>query len=202
MRRAALALLLLPIASFAESPRPAPSRPGLSWEAADALARKLTEIETRATERKPQAASIPVSEAELNSYLNLTLAPQLPPGVSELEVHLQKDRVEAQGVVDLDRIPVKQAAATTPWNPLNFVSGRVPVFLRGKLTSRDGFGSFEPEELRLASLPLPLSMLEQIVASSTKTKDNPQGFDILSPFRLPYAAKRVKLQLAKAILEF
>jgi hypothetical protein len=197
----ALPFLLAPFAA-AEDPRPAPPRPGLTWEAADALVQKLADIEGRARAKKPQAPSTAVSQAELNSYLNLTLAAQMPPGVSDVDVHLEKDVVEANGVVDLDKIPVKQATTASPWNPLNFLAGRVPVLLRARLTTRDGFGTFEPEEVRLASVPLPLSMLEQIVAQATKTKDNPQGFDILSPFRLPYAAKRLKLQPGKALLEF
>ena len=36
----------------------------------------------------------------------------------------------------------------------------------------------------------------------SRTRENPEGFGILSPFRLPYEAKRVKLQPAKVILEF
>jgi hypothetical protein len=202
MKRAAVVLALLAPMAFGENPRPAPPRADLTWAAADALAQKLLDIQARARARQPQAASIPVSETELNSYLNLTLAPQIPPGVSDVALHLQKDRVEASGFVDLDKLPVKQAAAGSPWNPLNFLGGRVPVLLRAKLTTEDGFGTLEPEEVRLASVPVPLSMLEQIVAQSTKTKENPQGFDILSPFRLPYAAKRLKLQPGKALLEF
>jgi hypothetical protein len=190
------ALITLILILHKTSPPPVQVSP----QAAARAEQKVEDVEQSVSRGEP--ATLRLNEAELNSYLNLTLAPQLPPGISELEVHLQKDVIEAQGVVDLDKIPVKPAAATAPWSPLNFVGGRVPVFLRGKLTSSGGFGTFEPEAIRLASLPLPVSVLEQIVAQSTKTKENPQGLDILSPFRLPYAAKRVKLQLAKAVLEF
>ena len=199
---------LLAVGSTAPTPsptaRPAPPRPGLTWEAADALDRRLKAIESAYKARKPiPTPSVVVRQAELNSWVNLTLASQLPPGVSDLDLLLEKDRVTAKAIVDLDKLPVKQAAGASAWNPINFVSGRVPVELRGRLTTPEvGFGSFEAEEVRLATFPIPPSVVAQAVARSTKSAQHPEGFDILSPFRLPYAAKRVRLQLGKALLEF
>ena len=184
--------------------RPAPPRPGLTWEAADALDRRLKAIESAYKARRPiPTPSMVVRQAELNSWVNLTLAPQLPPGVSDLDLLLEKDRVTAKGIVDLDKLPVKQAAGASAWNPINFMSGRVAVELRGRLTTPEvGFGSFEAEEVRLATFPIPPSVVAQAVARSTKSAQHPEGFDILAPFRLPYAAKRVRLQPGKALLEF
>lgn len=170
---------------------------------ADGLDARLKAIEASYRSRKPLSdPNVLVREKELNSYLNLTLASQLPPGVSDLMVHIERDRVSARGMVDLDRLPVKQAAGGSPWNPINLLAGRVPVELRGRLVSEDGFGTFEPEDIRLATIPIPASVVAQAVANSTRTKDNPQGFDILSPFRLPYGAKNVRLRPAKILLEF
>ena len=45
MKVALLAVLLLPVALRAGEARPAPTRPGLSWAAADALAKRLDEME-------------------------------------------------------------------------------------------------------------------------------------------------------------
>jgi len=186
------------------SPRPAPPRAGLTWEMADDLDRRLKAIETAYKARRPiPTPSVVVRQAELNSWVNLTLATQLPPGVSDLDLLLEKDRVTAKGMVDLDKLPVKQAAGASAWSPINYLSGRVPVELRGRLTTPEvGFGSFEAEEVRLATFPIPPSVVAQAVARSTKSAENPQGFDILAPFRLPYAAKRVRVQPGKALLEF
>lgn len=199
---------LLAAGSTAPTPspaaRPAPPRPGLTWEAADALDRRLKAIESAYKGRRPiPTPSVVVHQAELNSWVNLTLAPQLPPGVSDLDLLLEKDRVTAKGIVDLDKLPVKQAAGASAWNPINYLSGRVAVELRGRLTTPEvGFGSFEAEEVRLATFPIPPSVVAQAVARSTKSAQHPEGFDILAPFRLPYAAKRVRLQPGKALLEF
>ena len=72
-----------------------------------------------------------------------------------------------------------------------------------KLTTPEvGFGSFEAEEVLLATFRIPPSVVAQAVARSTRSAEHPEGFDILAPFRLPYAAKRVRLQPGKALLEF
>jgi hypothetical protein len=170
---------------------------------ADGLEARFKAIEAAFRDRRPLAdPNVLVRENELNSYLNLTLASQLPPGVTDLMVKIERDRVTARGMVDLERLPVKQAAGGSGWNPIQLLAGRVPVELRGRLVSKDGFGTFEPEDIRLATIPIPATAVAQAVASSTRSKSNPEGFDILSPFRLPYGAKSVKLRPAKILLEF
>lgn len=202
MATRALVFALL-AAAAAPSPRPVPANPALSWEMADGLEARFKAIEAAFRSKRPLGdPSVLVRENELNSYLNLTLAAQLPPGVSDLMVHIERDRVTAKGMVDLERLPVKQAAGGSSWNPIALLAGRVPVELSGRLISKDGFGSFEPEAIRLATIPIPASAVAQAVAQSTRTPANPQGFDILSPFRLPYGAKSVKLRPAKILLEF
>ncbi len=194
-------LLLLPLTVHAADTRPVP-RAGLSWEAADALAQRFADMEARLKRRQPPAdGPIMVRDGELNSWVNLTLAPQLPKGLTDLAVRFEKDRVSATGNVDLGQIPLKQAAGSG-FNPLSLLGGVVPVELRAKLTSEDGFGTVVPEEVRIASIPLASSVVANLVAQATKTRENPQGFDILSPFRLPYSARKIRLAPGKAFLEF
>ena len=202
MKAALLAMLLLPATIRAGEARPEPTRPGLSWAAADALAKRFDEMEARVKRHEaPAQGTVLVRDGELNSWLNLTLAPKLPPGLTDLTVRFERDRVSATGNVDLDQIPIKSAAGSG-FNPLSFLGGSVPVELRARLTTEAGFGTVVPEDVRIASIPLPSAAVAQIVAQATRTKENPQGFDVLSPFRLPYSAKRVRLQPGKAFLEF
>jgi hypothetical protein len=198
----ALALLLL-LASTPVPPqtapasRPAPPRPGLSWEDADALARKIEEMDRRFHSGQPgPARTVPVTEPEINSYLNLSV--KMPPGLSNLEVRLESERVAAKGLLDLDRVQGRPSG----FGPLSLLSGVVGVELRARLASQDGLGALEVEEARLGALPIPVSLLEQLVVSFTRTPEKPQGFDIRAPFRLPYAVKRVRLQPGRALLDF
>jgi hypothetical protein len=197
-------LLLAPVVSGEQAPRPVP-RPGLSWAEAEALDRKLTAIEKQrvVAPRKSRPETVTVTESELNSYLNLTMAEKLPKEVKNLEVHLlEHERLQANGLVDLDKVKAKVAATSSSWNPLLLMGGFVPVQLRGRLVNRDGFGSIVWEDVQVNTWSLPVSLLEQMVASATKKPDNPDGVDISAPFRLPYSVRRVRLETGRAFLEF
>jgi hypothetical protein len=194
-------MMLLPALALLLTPQPPPP-PVLSTGDAQSLSRKLQAIERRKQTRETRPESILVTEGELNSFLNLDPAAKLPKGLSEVVVRLDRDdRVQARGMVDLETVKPK-----LPWigfGPLMFLNGSVPVEIKGRLrTAGDGFGMIEVEDLRLASIPVPISVLEQLVSSSTRTEENPQGFDIRAPFRLPYSVKRVRLEPGQGHLDF
>jgi hypothetical protein len=177
---------------------PAPA--GLSWEDADWVAETVARVERRLSAGKPASRqAIVVTERQLNSWVNLSLASNIPQGLSGLELGLQKDRVVARGMLDLDRVKSKipQGAGL-----LAFLSGAVPVELRGRFSSADGTGRVEVEEALVAGVSLPPAVLAQIVSQSTRSAKRPQGFDILAPFPLPFTARRVRLETGRALVEF
>jgi hypothetical protein len=183
-------------------PAPGPQRADLSWDEADSLARKLADAERRMREgKRPAASPVLVTEGELNSYLNLSLGPKMPQGLTDLKVRLDSDRLFASALLDLGQVEgkIKDGGALRLFRMLG---GPLPVELKGRMPNQDGFGQIEVDELRLGTFPVPMSLLEQIVTSSTRSADYPQGFDIHSPFRLPYALKRVRLQPGRALLDF
>jgi hypothetical protein len=189
--------LVLLLAQPVASPRPVP-RPGLSWDEADSLTGKLDALERRP--RATKAESVVVTEGELNSYLNL--AQKMPPGVTDVDVHFDRDRIDATAQVDIDQMKRKMPAQG-PLNPLSLLGGRLPVFLKGRFVNREnGFGSVEVEEVRVGPLALPTTLVAQWIAATTRTAHDPQGFDVAAPFRLPYALKRVRLQPGRAFLDF
>src|SRR5437899_2804083 len=201
MRAAWLALVLLAPVASADDIRPVP-RPGLSWEEAESLNRKLEAIEARRDDppRKGRPDTVTVTESELNSYLNLTMGEKLPKEVKDLDVRLEHEHLQATGMVDLDKVKAK--VSSTSWNPLMLMGGFVPVLLRGRLVNQDGFGSIIWEDVRVNAWSVPIALLEQMVASATRKPDNPGGFDISAPFRLPYQVRRVRLEPGRALLEF
>lgn len=192
---AALCAVLLTPHLEAQAPPAAPTLP-----AAEALARKLTTIEARKRQKARKPETVVVTEHELNSYLRLKLGADMPKGLSDVQVQMQRERLQATGQVDLDQLDLKKGAS--PFSPLALLSGKVPVLLRGRLQSLDGFGSVQIEEVQLATIPVPLSVLERLIASSTRTASNPQGFDINAPFRFPYSVRRVRIEPGRALLDF
>ena len=177
---------------------PAPA--GLSWEDADWVEETLARIERRLGAGKPASRqTIVVTERQLNSYVSLALAAKIPPGLSGLELDLQKDRLLARGILDFDRVKSKipQGAGL-----LAFLTGSVPVELRGRFSSADGSGRVEVEEALVGGISLPPAVLAQIVSQSTRSPARPQGFDILAPFPLPFTARRVRLEPGRALVDF
>jgi hypothetical protein len=195
-------VLAVAACAVAGSARPQAQSPpsGPSVAAAESLARKLTSIEARKRQKVTKPGTVEVTEHELNSYLNLKLAEDMPTGISDVQVSMQRERLQATGQVDLDKLDVKKGAS--PFSPLNLLSGKVPVLLRGRLQSLDGFGNVQIEEVQLATIPVPVSVLERLIASSTRNARNPEGFDINAPFRFPYSVKRVRIEPGRALLDF
>ena len=171
-----------------------------SPEAAESLYKKLESIERRKHDpsaRRPE--SVLVTESELNSFLNLRT--KMPRGLSDVLVRLEQERIHATGLLDLEQVRDKMPTLS-PWSPLYWLTGRVGVLLRGRFLNHDGFGSIEWEDVRVGSVPVPLTLLDQIVASATKDEEHPEGFDIRAPFRLPYTVRRVRLEPGRAFLDF
>jgi len=179
---------------------PAPA--GLSWEDADFVAETVARVARRLAAGKPASRqTIVVTERQLNSWVSLSLASKIPEGLSGFEVGLQKDRVVARGTLDLDRVKSKVPPGAGA-GLLAFLSGAVPVELRGRFSSADGTGKVEVEEALVAGISLPPAVVAQIVGQSTRSAKRPQGFDLLSPFPLPFTARRVRLEPGRALLDF
>jgi hypothetical protein len=183
------------------APRP-PAPPGLSWEDADELARTVTRVERRLRTGRPAAdGPVVVTERQLNSYVNLSLAPLLPAGVSGLRLQLQKGRLGAQAQVDLDRVKGQLPPASTG-GLLALLSGTLPVELSGRFVAANGSGRVEIEQASVGGVTLPSSLVAQMVSLSTRNAKRPQGLDILAPFPLPWTAREVRLEAGRALVSF
>jgi hypothetical protein len=187
-------VLLLAGPGLAQAPRSA-----VNPELAQALTRKIQAVEAQLKAGRVPQQTVQVSEAELNSYLAYQV--KLPPSLSGLDVRLERDRVAASGLLDLDQLQ-DRAPSVPGLGALALLSGRVPVSIRGRLASEDGFGSVELEEVRLGTIPIAPAVLGQVVAAATRSAERPQGFDILAPFRFPYSVRRVRLQAGRAFVDF
>lgn len=198
-----LALLLLVVqgASPGDSVRPkAPA--GLSWADADHVAQTVARLERRLKAGKPASREpIAVSERQVNSYVTLSLAPLFPPALSGLSFRFEPGRLAASGMLDLDAVR-SQIPKSGPSSLLAFLSGTVPVALTGRFQGSNGQGRVEVEEALVAGISLPPALLAQIVAQATRTKKQPQGFDLMAPFPLPWTARGVRLEAGRAVVEF
>jgi len=210
-----LALWLLQSAGPAAKPKPpaatttAPAttaRPkapdGLSWEDADHVAETVARLERRLKAGKPASREpITVSERQVNSYVTLALSSKLPASVSGLSFRFEPERLAASGMLDLDAVKAK-LPKTGASSLLSLLSGTVPVAIKGRFRGNSGQGKVEVEEAAVAGITLPPAMLSQIVAQATRSSKQPDGFDLLAPFPLPWTARSVRLEAGQAVVEF
>lgn len=197
-----IAALALAVLASADAMPTAPRAGAVSWDQANSLTRKLEDIEKRRQAPRKKTQTVLFTQGEVNSYLNLAYAERLPKGVRDVAVRLDRDRMQVKGLVNIDRVKGKVGNGGGGFGPLSFLSGDVPVEIMGKVTSKDGFGLIQWETVYLSSMRLPVSALEQLVLSATKTETNPEGFDIHAPFRLPYSVNRLRLEPGRALLDF
>jgi hypothetical protein len=162
----------------------------LTPQLADAFDKKVQLVQKNADEGpKPLATSF--TEPETNSYLKFKAGSLLPTGLTEPVLTMEgQGRVSGTAVVDLDVVRQKQGSGG--WlDPTSYLTGKLPVAAAGKVVTADGTGRFELERAEISGLPLPKSLLEQLVRFFTRTADNPKGSSVDDTFDLPAGIRRI-----------
>jgi hypothetical protein len=172
----------------------------LSRREADSLERKILEMAQYATAPLAGVRLTPVTEGELNSYLNLALASQLPAGVAEPMVAMLGDgRVAGRAVVDLDAFR-RARGSQAWWDPTTLLAGRLRVGVEGVLRAAGGLARFELRSADIEGMPIPKALVAELVAFYTRGPDYPSGVDIDAPFALPARIAEIHVNERQAII--
>ncbi|HEY2152707.1 MAG TPA: hypothetical protein VGH34_18000 [Vicinamibacterales bacterium] len=167
---------------------------------AEQLKQKVAAIQSHAERGSKQPRRTTVTEIELNSYLAFDAKEQLPAGVVEPSITIVgTGRVSGRAVVDLDAVR-KQKAPTSLLDPMNYLTGRLPVSATGVLTTSNGVGRFELESASISSLPIPKLFLQEIVSYYSRTADKPAGVSLDDPFALPSRIREIQVLRGQAII--
>lgn len=196
------AVLLLALLAQANGSNPAAPKSGLSRELSDALGKKLELLEKFEHDPKAKREPVSVFESELNSYVRFALAEKVPRGLREVRIILREGRLELRGIANLSEFQELKEKAAGAASFLGLLGGDMPVEVVADFKSDRGFGQFEVVSAQVGPVPLSAAILGDIVARATVDATRPNGFDIRAPFRLPYAAKRIRPQQALAIVEY
>jgi hypothetical protein len=187
-------VLLLAGALLGLAPLAAQGR--LSKQDAERFQSKLTQIvefgnaAPGAAAAKPRA--IPVTDAEVNSYLRYMAADQIPVGLVEPLLNaLGEGRVSGRAVVDLDAVRKQKQRG---WlDPVGYLSGRLPVTAAGRLITKDGKGQFQLESAEISGVTVPKAVLQELVSYYSRTPENPAGIDMDAPFELPARIREIRV---------
>ncbi len=174
----------------------------VSRQHADAFQEKmiriaLTEPTTAAAVGKRRT---PISEAELSSWFAFQGQPLVPHGITEPRiVILGQGKVSGEAIVDMDAIAKKRATGNM-LDPWSYLGGKVPVAVRGILHTRDGVGRFEVETAEVSGVPVPKTILQELVAYYSRTPDHPKGVNLDDPFDLPAGIRSIEVGEGQAIV--
>jgi hypothetical protein len=188
-----------PSAGPRQSARPAPSRDLVSKADAARLRDKVAVIERQgalvaepaSSARRPAPKSTIVTEREVNSYLEYDAGAQIPVGITGPRITILGDRLlAATALVDLDAVRARHKS--TGWfDPMNYLSGRLPVAVSGRLQTSDGVARFELESASVSNVPVPRALVQELVGYYSRTPQNPRGLNIDDPFALPARIRQI-----------
>jgi hypothetical protein len=192
---ALLAFALVTVHGAADSP-----------QAADAFARKIALIAQQGnvtTARPVPGAAVrrtPVTETEVNSWFTYRAEPLLPEGLSRPKITIVGGgKVMGAATVDLEAVGKSRSSGGT-FDVWSLLGGRVPVNVTGILHTRDGQGRFELQAADISGVPLPRTLLQEVVSYYSRTPDHPQGIRLDDAFELPANIKQIEVGSGQAVV--
>jgi hypothetical protein len=140
-----------------------------------------------------------VTEAETNAYLLLKIPSVLPAGlVGPYIAALGGGRVSAKAILDLDAVRRGAAKGSPEWAQL--LTGRLPVSVTGVLKTRSGIATFDVESAFIAGIPIPKTLLVQLVSHFTRSAEYPDGVSLDAQFVLPAGVREIDIQTRQAVI--
>ena len=172
----------------------------LSRQDGDRLQTKIDRITKNGASAKPQPAQTAVTEREANSYLAFNAKAKVPKGLSNPEIAMIGDGgVAARALVDIDEVK-RHRNSRSVIDPLNYLSGRVPIRAQGVLRTRQGRGQFYLQSADISGIPLPKPLLQELVSFFSRSEENPAGIDIDAPFDLPAKIREVNIKSGESLV--
>jgi hypothetical protein len=196
MRRFALLLLL----SALVMPLQAAT---VSRQSAEEFSQKIALIQRQgeaSTARSDGARRTRFTEDELNSWFLYRAQPVLPAGVSQPQITIVGEgRLAGQATIDLDAVAKRRSSAGA-FDPLSLIGGKVPVTVTGILHTRDGQARFEVQRAEMSGVPVPVTVLQEVLTYYSRSDERPQGVRLDDVFALPANIRQIEVGEGQAVV--
>jgi len=164
------------------------------------LRQKMDAINAYAQQPAAGSHRTVLTQNELNAFLAYDAHDQLPKGVLDPVITIVgTGRLSGRALVDLDAVR-GQYKPTTMLDPANLLTGRVPVTAVGLLKTANGTGRFELESATLSGVPIPKTLLQQVVNYYSRSPQNPSGISLDTPFPLPARIREIQVEPGQAVV--
>jgi hypothetical protein len=180
------------------------SAAALTPQQADAFAKKVAIISQqgslKTTQRTSAARRTAVSESEVNSWFAYRAQPLLPDGMTDPKITIMGGgKVMGEATLDLEAVgrSRRTGGLLDPWSLLG---GRLPVTVTGVLTTQNGEGRFDLQQAAVSGVPIPKSLLQELVSHYSRTEKDPGGINIDEPFALPAGIRQIEVGQGQAVV--
>ena len=174
--------------------------PAVAWQRlnkqdSDRFEAKMSRIVALGNQKQARPSgpvTTPISDAEINAYLEYGAKAQVPAGIVEPRLNaLGEGRVGGQATVDLDAVRKQKQRG---WlDPMSYLTGRLPVTAAGRLTTKDGIGQFQLDSAEISGVTVPKAVLQELLTHYSRTPENPAGIDMDAPFELPSRIREIRV---------
>lgn len=161
----------------------------------DRFQSKLTRILTLGNTPRASrgtAQSTVVSDVEVTSYLRYHARDQIPTGIVEPMLTADGDGiVSGRAIVDLDAVRTQKQRG---WlDPAGYLTGKLPLVVRGRLTTAHGVGRFTLQSAELSGVSVPKTLIQELLSYYSATPEDPDGINMDDPFELPSRIREIRV---------
>ena len=177
----------------------------VSRQSAEEFSQKIALIqrhgETTSAQSTGAARRTLLTEDELNSWFMYRAQPVLPAGVSQPQVAIVGDgRLAGQATIDLDAVAKRRSSGGGAFDPLSLIGGKVPVGVSGILHTRDGQARFEVQRAEMSGIPVPVTVLQEVLTYYSRSDERPQGVRLDDVFALPAKIRQIEVGQGQAVI--
>jgi hypothetical protein len=167
---------------------------------ADTFAKKVALINQHAEQNASGARRTTLTDDELNSWFAFRAQPLLPAGLTQPKVTIVGNgKLMGSATVDLDALG-KQRGSGGSLDVWSYLGGRLPLSVTGVLHSKGGQGRFELQAADISGVPVPKTLLQELLSYYTRSAEKPQGLRLEDPFTLPANIKQIEVGQGQAVV--
>jgi hypothetical protein len=167
---------------------------------AETFAKKIALINQHADRTPASARRTTLTESEVNSWFAFRAQPLLPTGLTQPKVVIVGNgKLMGSATVDLQAIGRERGSGGS-LDVWSYLGGRLPLNVTGVLHTKDGQGRFDLQAADISGVPVPKTLLQELLSFYTRTAEKPQGLRIDDPFALPAGIKQIEVGQGQAVV--
>src|SRR5688572_15603619 len=167
---------------------------------AETFAKKIAIINQHAEADVQSARRTTLTESELNSWFAFRAQPLIPTGLTQPKVTIVGNgKLLGSATVDLEAIG-RQRGSGGSLDVWSYLGGRLPLNVTGVLHSKEGQGRFELQAADISGVPVPKTLLQELLSYYSRTPEKPQGVRLDDAFALPANIKQIEVGQGQAVV--